>query len=384
MRKIIGLLVLGILFVGMLGCTATTNVTTAGSVQLFTPQVKKTIAASNSTAVDSEGGIDHIVLGYYTGTPASYFSVEAFSNVINMVAVDVFTVQMDGSISGSDALDIHSLADSFDIQLYACVSNYNNDPSVNGFDSDLAHIAIDTRRARMIENLVSLASQEGYSGINIDLENLAYSKNIEDDRAAFTLFIQELAATLHKHGLKLIISVPGKTDDLITNTWAYPFDLAVLGSSADYLQLMTYDQHGPWSEPGAVAGADWVEECLRYTASLVDPAKLLIGLPAYGYDWDLADSAAENNAYDVTAFSWVNVPELLAKPGAEISWNSVSHSPSVIYTEAGHEHIAWYENAESIRIKTKLVQQYKLAGLSMWALGKEDESFWQAAMEGLE
>ena len=78
MRKIIGLLVLGILFVGMPGCTATTNGATAGSAQLFTPQVKKTITASNSTAVDSEGGIDHIVLGYYTGTPASYFSVEAF------------------------------------------------------------------------------------------------------------------------------------------------------------------------------------------------------------------------------------------------------------------------------------------------------------------
>lgn len=239
MRRTIGLLLLGILFAGMPGCLVSTDDAAAVNAQLFTSQVKKTSAPIYSTVVDSEGGIDHIVLGYYTGEPASYHSVEAFSKAINMVAVDVFTVQMDGSISGSDALDIHSLADSFGIQLYACVSNYNNDPAVNDFDSDLAHVAIDTHREKMIENLVSLAVQREYSGINIDFENLAYSKNIEDDRTAFTSFIQELAATLHKHDLKLIISVPGKTDDLITNTWAYPFDLAVLGSAADYLQLMT-------------------------------------------------------------------------------------------------------------------------------------------------
>jgi spore germination protein len=53
------------------------------------------------------------------------------------------------------------------------------------------------------------------------------------------------------------------------------------------------------------------------------------------------------------------------------------------YTQDGHDHQAWYENPESIRAKTALVAQYDLAGLSMWALGLEDQSFWQAAIQGM-
>jgi GH18 family chitinase len=178
---------------------------------------------------------------------------------------------------------------------------------VDDFDAALAHAAFVTHRDATIAGLVALAEDGGYDGVNVDFENLAFSRDIADDRAAFTVFIHELAARLHALSLKLAISVPGKTEDSIDDDWSYPFDYAALGEDADVLQLMTYDEHGPWSEPGPVSGADWVEDCVAYAVSLVEPAKLLIGLPAYGYDWDLADAA--NN----TSFSWKDVPVLVAQ-----------------------------------------------------------------------
>ena len=382
MRKTIGLWLLGILFAGMVGCSPSTDGATAGTPQLFAPQVKKASAPIYSTAVDSEEGINHVVLGYYTGEQASYEAFSAFSAYLNMVSVDVFTVQMDGSITGSDVLSIHSLTDSHAIQIFACVSNYNNDPSVNDFDPELAHAAIDTNRAKTIENLVDLAVQGDYAGVNIDFENLAYSANIESDRAAFTEFIEELAGALHAHGLSLLVSVPAKTEESVWNTWAYPFDLAALGNAADLIQLMTYDQHGPWSEPGAVAGADWVEESLRFAVSQIDPAKLLIGLPAYGYDWDLTASDVSEGTYSVVDIDWLDFSAMLEKPHVGTGWDSTALSPFLTYTENGHTHVVWYENTDSIRAKVDLMQVYDLAGLSMWALGKEDESFWQAVQEG--
>ena len=44
--------------------------------------------------------------------------------------------------------------------------------------------------------------------------------------------------------------------------------------------------------------------------------------------------------------------------------------------------MVWYENDASIRTKAELVGQYDLGGWSMWALGKEDQSFWEAAVSG--
>jgi len=323
------------------------------------------------------------VLGYYTGSQSSYDAFLSFSAYLDIVSADIFSIQPDGCIAGSDDFGVVAYDQSHDIQTYACVNNYNGDPAVDDFDLELARTAILAHKDKVILSLVQIALDGGFDGINIDFENIAYSANIEDDRMAFTSFIYDLAGQLHANDKKLIISVPSKTTDSPQDSWSYPFDLTALGQDADYLQLMTYDQHGPWGEPGPVSGKDWVEDCVAYASSLVDPSKLLLGLPAYGYDWDLTASDPDHYNYSATGFSWVDVPQLLAKPGAEIHWDAVTQSPYVTYTEAGHEHVAWYENAESIRAKVDLVLKYNLAGLSMWSLGQEDLSFWQAAVDGI-
>ena len=325
-----------------------------------------------------------IWLGYYTGDEDSFEALQVAAPYLTTVSADVYAVQFDGSIKGSDEMHVVDWDEAHAIETYACISNYNSDPAVNDFDAELAHTAITANHEMLIEEIVRLAQDGGYAGINIDFENLAYSSNIEEDRAAFTSFIQELAEQVHANTLKLIISVPGKMEDSSDNTWAYPFDLRSLGETADYLQLMTYDEHGPWGEPGAVSGADWVEECLQYTTSQVNPKKLLIGLPAYGYDWDLTASDVPQGDYAAEGISWKDFQTLLEKEDAEMNWDSSSQSPSLTYSTDGHAHKFWFENEESIRIKTALVQKYDLAGVSMWALGKEDNDFWQAVLVGLE
>jgi spore germination protein YaaH len=315
-------------------------------------------------------------LGYYTGDERSLEAVQNFAEYLTIVSADVYAVRADGAITGGDDFGVVDLCKARGIEVYACVSNYNDNPDVDGFDVELARAAIVTHRNAVIARLVALAASNGYDGVNIDFENLAFSRDIDDDRAAFTAFIHELATQLHALGLKLAISVPGKTEDSIDDDWPYPFDYAALGEDADLLQLMTYDQHGPWSEPGPVSGADWVESCVAYAVSLVDPAKLLIGLPAYGYDWNLTASDPESWTYSATSFPWGGIAALLARPGATEGWDTASQSPFVTYIERGHRHEAWHENAASLRAKTALIAKYHLAGLSMWSLGQEDANFW--------
>ena len=323
-----------------------------------------------------------LILAYFTGNEESYNSLQAYSAYLDILSVDVFNVQDDGSIVQYDDLGTPQFAREHGLQVYACVSNYRGDPLYD-FDPALARVAILTYKDKVIDQLVKIAREDGYTGINIDLEDIALSADIEADRAAFTVFIEDLAARLHVVGKKLIVSVPAKSMDNPDDDWAYPYDLAALGQVADYLQLMTYDQHGPWSEPGPVAGLDWVDACVDFETSLVDPAKLLMGLPAYAYDWDLTASNADSGTYSVQDLYWTDIPALLKKTGVVIQYDEDVQSPFLTYQENSHEHIAWYEDAASIRVKSQLVSQYELGGLSVWALGQEDETFWQTVLAGL-
>ena len=321
-------------------------------------------------------------LAYFTGNEESYASLQSYSNYLDILSIDVFAVQDDGSIAGSDDLGAADYAFAHDIAAYACVSNYRGEPLYD-FDPALARAAILTHRDTFLSQLVDIAGDERYTGINIDLESIAYSDDIQADSAAFTEFINLLAARLHAMDKQLIISVPAKSGESPDDDWAYPYDLAALGQAADYLQLMTYDQHGPWGEPGPVAGLDWVAETTAYAAELVDPAKLLLGLPAYAYDWDLG--AYETGEADAVAdLYWTDMPELLALPGAQVGRDAAADSPFLRYSLDGDEHVVWYEDAASIRAKASLVGRYNLGGIAVWALGQENASFWQAAHEPLQ
>lgn len=309
-----------------------------------------------------------VSLGYLTPGEASFAAARAFRFYLNVVSADVFAVTPSGGISGDIPGEVVTHGNANGMATWACVTNFTTD-----FDPGLAHRTIVYNRATVIADLLTLAEQGGFAGVNIDFEGMYPA-----DRDAFSSFVSDLAAALHGARLTLAVSAPAKTADDPDDTWSWPFDYASIGADADYVQLMTYDQHGPWSEPGPVAGADWVEDCLGFAATLIAPDKLLVGLPAYGYDWDLADPAGH------TSFSWKDVPALIASSGATPRWDAASSSPYLTYTDAAHhEHVAWFENAASITAKTGLVVDLDLAGLSMWSLGQEDPAFWQAAMAGL-
>jgi spore germination protein YaaH len=322
------------------------------------------------------------VLGYYTGSQESYAAVASFHSSITTVSADLFNVQTDGTIAGSDDNGVVARATGFGLDAFACVSNFNDRTS--DFDASLAHAAMVTQRAAVVANAVKLA-KKGYRGINVDFEGINSSAQIADDRAAFSAFIHDLAAGLHAVGLELLVSVPPKSADAPADTWAYPYDYAALAADADFLQVMTYDQHGPgWSGPGPVSGADWAKACIAFAASVAPPSKLLLGLPAYGYDWDLTASNAAQGRYVGTTVTWKTTAALLAKPGAVQHVDATTSSPYVDYTASdGHAHEAWYEDATSIPVKTKLVADYGLAGVSMWAMGEEDAQFWQTVLAGL-
>ncbi len=116
----------------------------------------------------------------------------------------------------------------------------------------------------------------------------------------------------------------------------------------------------------AVAPINKVREVLDYGVTEITPSKILMGIPNYGYDWTLpyvrGQSVAEN----------ISNTEALARAqryGVPIEYDEVAQSPHYNYVdEQGRQHEVWFEDARSMRAKLELINEYGLAGISIWTI----------------
>jgi spore germination protein YaaH len=306
-------------------------------------------------------------MAYYTGR-ASLPSMQAEAGVLSVVATDLFAVDAEGHITGKLPAAPRKAAKAEGIALLAVVSNYG----AHGFSPKIATAIITpgAAQAAAIASMLAVA-QNGVAGINLDFESVPHAQ-----RANYTAFVQTLATTLHAAGKTLVLSLPAETKDDPKDGWTGAYDFAALGAIADTLQVMTYDENGPWGPPGPVAGLDWMTDCLTFTETVVPLTKISLGFPAYGYDWNLTAGTG-------ASVNWNQIPALLAKTRATPQWDSPSSSPWFTYTaKDGASHVVWYENTESMTLKAALAEAQSVASVSVWALGLDDPSYWQAIATG--
>jgi hypothetical protein len=311
-----------------------------------------------SPALAAESG-DKIFMGYWAkwgGDPDPMTSLDANISRIDFFSPYWFTLRADGTVSsretGHDALRTH--VQGAGRKVLPLINKVSDDtPLLNSWV-----------RTRAVENIHRLLVEGGYDGVNIDFEGMPPST-----RAGLTAFMRELSARLRSAGLLVTMAVPAKwsADDSI-NSFAACFDYAALGEVVDYLVIMTYDQHGPWSGPGPVAGADWVKRVIEYAVTVVPREKILLGLAGYGYDWSYAGCRSIKAA---------DAPGLAARHGATIRWDSTAQVPYFVYYSSGLRHQVWYENSYSVDFKVDMVNRYGLGGVALWSLGQEDARFWE-------
>ncbi len=238
-------------------------------------------------------------------------------------------------------------------------------PASAGKDVVRGLLGDDRRRAAHERALVELAVARGYDGVDMDYESFQAA-----DRALLSTFIAELGTQLHAHGKLLTVAVHAKTAD--PGDWDGPQaqDWIALGAAADRVRVMVYDEHEDSGAPGPIASLDWFRKVLAYAVTAVPKARLQVGVPVYGYDWD-KPAAAE----DVTVR---RARALAAAKGVPILWDPVASEAHFNYDEDDLHHQVWYEDARSLPAKLALVRDAGVDGIVVWHLGSEDADFWEA------
>ena len=314
-------------------------------------------------------------LFYYVDREDSYRSLVAHVDQITVLGPQVYTVDSLGLVYGSLDRRVLALAKAHGVKVMPLVVNEGfNQPALRRLLGDSA------ARSRAIASLVELCRRNGYWGIQFDIENI----NLQD-RDRFTSWFSDAASALHAAGFTISAAIVHQTDDLpgptgyhrfLADSWR-TFDIAALGRAADFLSVMSYDQHTRRTPPGPVAGMPWVRSVVDYFLEYVPPGKLSLGIPLYGDYWSVrSDPSPDRVRTSANSVSWTWGSGIVERNGATIRWDDVQQVPYASFEVGGTFEWIFLENARSFSAKVALMREKKLRGFSAWVLGPEDPKIW--------
>lgn len=250
--------------------------------------------------------------------------------------------------------------------LMLMVTNY--DSARGRFNGDIVRrlVSSPAHRAAVIASLTNAVREHRLSGVTVDFEDIP--PDVERGTDLFT-FLHDLATALHATNAVLSQAVASATP---------PGLLARYAAVDDFIILMLYDEHAGANSVGPVASQAWFTAEATRAADAVPPQKLILGMGAYGYDWNDGDPSAPG---DEQTFQDVMRAAHLHK--ALPRFDSLSLNPYLTWNDADSTtHMVWYLDAVTAFNQTRVARALHTAGTAVWRLGAEDPSMWNALGRG--
>ncbi len=286
---------------------------------------------------------------------------------LDRLAIFSYGFRPDGSLVPADDAELLAAAREFNVAPMLVLTSIGDD---GRFSTETVTAVLNnpTARQNLIRNLTETASRLGYAAVNSDLEYIAPT-----DREQYNAFISELERSLDNVGIQLDVSLAPKSSGMQRGLLYEAIDYPALGAAADTLLLMTYEWGYTYSEPRAVAPINLVRQVVEYAVSVIPSEKLELGVPNYGYDWELP----WREGVPARAIGNVQAAALAADRGVVIEYDEIAQTPHFNYTaEDGTEHEVWFEDARSIAAKLALVEEYNLRGIGVWQIMRWFPGLW--------
>jgi len=252
-----------------------------------------------------------------------------------------------------------------------------------------AIIADPDTRMQHVETIRSFAGELDVAGIDIDYEQFAFADGRDTwaaTRPNWVAFIAELGAALRADGRTLAVSIPPVYDaEQTADSGYWVYDYGAIAPHVDRIRIMAYDFSV--GEAGPIAPLDFVERSIIGAIEATgDPEKLVLGLPAYGRNWPDGETGAcpASELQGRTSVTARSVDALLELRGAvpvfvpetgeyTFDYDLEVTDGTLTCTQGRRVH---FVDGDGVRLRMDLARQYQLNGVSLWALGFDDDAVW--------
>ena len=255
-------------------------------------------------------------------------------------------------------------------------------------------LASAANRTKVAQTISDFVVKNNYDGIDLDFEGFAFvDGNTTWAKTApnWAAFVKELSVLLHANKKLLSVSTPYNFNPSERQKGYTVYAWPQIAPHIDRLRIMTYDYSV--AKVGPIGPIAWTEKTVAYATSIMPASKVYVGVAGFGRDWVtkvegvcpapfakaikagakaatfvMRDAASLASSYNTT-------PVFDAKNGEATFTYTKSYEGT---TAAGLSTIctatrtAWYQNAQSYKMRADLVAKYKLGGLTAWTLGMEE------------
>ena len=310
------------------------------------------------------------VFGYHPNWAAK----DSYKNYDYSVLTDIgyFSAQVDtatgefanaSSISTKDFVDF---AHSTKTKAHLVITNFGN-------ERNSVLLNDEAKKEKLMQTTVDYVQANGFDGVNIDFESVASS-----EKALFVKFIGNLRERLKaiKVDYQVSLAMPAVN-------WSNAYDLKKLDSIADFYVIMGYDYYysgSPSAGPVApLSGMNYsvLKSVDTYYSLTKNAEKILLGVPWYGYDWPVNDTAYMAKATGAATARTYSAAKVLAQTYGS-KFDTKYSVPYVKYEADGNNRQMWYDDSLSLALKYQLINSKNLGGIGIWALsynGDNDELY---------
>lgn len=285
---------------------------------------------------------------------------------LTYLSIFSYQVSPSGNLTNIDDASLINKAKEFKVAPMMVITNLEEEA---GFSSDIAHEILTNTDAQnnLINNIINVLQTKGYYGLDIDFEYV-----YPQDKENYNKFLERVVNALHPLGFIVTTALAPKVSENQPGLLYEAHDYKVHGQLADHVIIMTYEWGYTYGEPQAVAPIGPVKQVLNYATSVIPPQKILMGMPNYGYDWQLPFE--EGTA--ATVVGNVGAVDLAREKGSEIMYSESSQAPYFNYYTNTNQHVVWFDDARSIAARLKLVNDYNLGGVSYWTINRYFPQMW--------
>ena len=267
--------------------------------------------------------------------------------------------------------------------------------SVGGWDDSLYFsdaAATAQRREQFAQSCLDFLLEHGLDGVDLDWEypvsgGPSGMVHRSQDKQNFTLLLQAVRSKLDRQsrqdGRPYYLTIAGGAGSEYLNK----IEVEAVARTVDHIFLMAYDIHGPWDAYADLNAPLYTptERSPQYKSSVfdsvqlylnrgVDPEKLVLGMPLYGYRYDGVDSrndglystfsSAASIPYDVLERNYLN----------QTKYRKLYHGEAEVPYLYGEGAFLSYEDPQSMAAKSELARAQGLGGIGFWELSQDRDA----------
>ncbi|MDB9449353.1 glycosyl hydrolase family 18 protein [Dolichospermum circinale] len=263
----------------------------------------------------------------------------------------------------------------------------------NDFSSAAATVQ---SRANFAQSAIQLMKTNGFDGLDIDWE---YPQANEDNNyiqllAQLRTQINQASQNDGKQYL-LTTALSGSPYQLSASDYGgnpydfSPQDLKATSDYVDFINVMSYDYHGPWESTtnhqsalykstndntynAAKVNTNWAIQ--HYLSAGVPATDIVLGIPLYGRTWTGVNAGSNNGLFQQGTGSselttYRELYNLLGTNGYQSFWDNSAKVPYIYSSQT--KVFSTYENNQSILGKTDYVKQQGLGGAFFWEITQD-------------